>query len=385
MTQRIKSAIYSIILFLSKKQFSSRNKKILIVKTDEIGDYLLWRNFASYYKTSPRFEGYKITLCGNKAWKNLYEAFDSSCFDEVIWLDKQLFKSNMPYRYRFLKKINSEKFEIVINTIYSRCLRIDDSIVIAANAKTNIGMPANDNNVLSFERGYDKNLYQFLADLPIENLFDFYRNKLFTAFATSQTIPGTPLTFDKAQIERRSTLPENYFVVFPGSNKPDRIWQSSNFKLVAEHIHKNYGFHIVICGAESDLKYAESLTQVLKIPFTDLCGKTNLKEFLEVLAYAKGILSIDTGSVHLAATVQCPVFGIFNGSQYGRFAPYPPEIFKNFFSIYSDAVEMDISNSNFEKYRYLSPVNYDEVSAKKVIDSINIFYENRTRVIIPIV
>ena len=378
MTQRIKSAIYSIILFLSKKQYSSRNKKILLVKTDEIGDYLLWRNYASYYKTCPRFKSYKITLCGNIAWKNLFDAFDSSHFDEVIWLDKQQFKSNMPYRYRFLRKINAEKFEIVVNTIYSRCLRIDDSIVIAADAKTNIGMPANDNNVLSFEKGYDKNLYQQLADIPVENLFDFYRNKLFTAFATSQTIPVTPLSFDKTQLERKTTLPENYFVVFPGSNKADRIWPALNFKLVTEHILEKHGFHIVICGAETDLKYAESLTQLLKIPFTDLCGKTNLKEFLKILAYAKGIISIDTGSVHLAATVQCPVFGIFNGSQYGRFAPYPPEIFKNFFSIYPDTVEKDINNSNFEKYRYLSPVKYEEVSAKKVIDSIKIFFENRT-------
>ena len=375
MLKRLKFLVYRFVLFLAKKKTNKRNKAVLIIKTDEIGDYVLWRNFATYYQSCQRFLSYKKVLCGNIAWKNLYENFDAVCFDEVIWLDKKQFKSNMLYRYRFLKNINARRFDTVINTVFSRSYYIDDSVVLAAYAEHTIGMPSNDNNVLPYEKGYDKNLYSELAPLPMNNIFEFTRNKNFTIFATKQELPDIKLNFDNTNFHGKNKLPENYFVIFPGSNKSSRIWPASNFAQVASFIHNAMGYHVVICGAKTDLPYAEELKKKLDIPFTDLCGKTNLFEFLEVLKFSKCLVSIDTGSVHLAAAVQCPVFGVYNGSQYGRFAPYPGDVFKNFYAAYPAAVENDIKNGHAKKYRYLSPVKYDEVSAEMIIELVKLFFE----------
>ena len=84
---------------------------------------------------------------------------------------------------------------------------------------------------------------------------------------------------------------------------------------------------------------------------------------------AKLLLSVDTGSVHLAAAVGCPVAGIFNGSQYKRFAPYPKDIAPAFYAVYPDAVERELSDPELvrTKYEFVVDVPYSDVTAAKVI------------------
>lgn len=368
MVQHIKFLVYKIILFLAIRKQHPSSKKILVVKTDEIGDYILWRNCAPFLRSSERFKDYSLTLCGNSAWRTLSDRFDHENFDNYIWLNKKKFKSNMWYRYRFLRHINRSGFEIVINPIYSRTLRIDDSIVKAASAKLNIGMPSNENNVLSFEKGYDKKLYHELADLPISNMFEFKRNKIFIEKVTGANTSGISLAFDTRSL-KKPLFPGDYFVVFPGSNHPSRIWQTDNFVETAAFLHTEYKYHAVLCGSAGDLLYTQAFLDAYPYPCTDMTTKTSLTEFLEILAYAKCVISVDTGSVHMAAAVNCPVYAIFNGSQYGRFAPYPKELNKKFYSVYPDTVEKEIMGTSALplKYVYHSGISYNAVPAKKLI------------------
>jgi ADP-heptose:LPS heptosyltransferase len=372
MIKRLKFFIYAMILFLVRNKRIKRTKRILVIKTDEIGDYILWRNFAPYFKSTGRFAGYTLTLCGNRAWKGIAEKFDSNVFDNYIWLDKKKFKSDMRYRYDFLKKISQAGFAITINTLFSRSLRPDDSIVIAASAPLNIGMPADGVNIESFEKGYDKHLYQELADIPTDNIFDFYRNKLFAEKVTGLDLGKVKLSFDRTLLQKPGSLPDNYFIVFPGSNNPARIWNTDNFVAVAKFIQEEYGYHPVICGGPADQPYIDAFTKNYPHPYTQFKEKEGLKDFINALGFAKCLVSIDTGSVHIAAAVQCPVYGVFNGSSYKRFAPYPADVWPGFHAIYPDSVEKDIQQSPVipVKYKYLSHVDYNEVTAAKMISVI---------------
>lgn len=369
MVQRFKFFIYSVILFLAKNKRIPRTKRILVVKTDEIGDYVLWRNLAVYFKIATRFKGYSLVLCGNRAWKNIAENFDKDIFDEYIWLDKKKFKSDMRYRYDFLKKIAGYGFEIAINTLFSRSLRPDDSIIIASGASHTIGMVANDINIASFEKGYDKHLYRELIPLATNNSFDFYRNKSFTEKVIGTEIKEVALSFNKALLQRPGVLPDRYFIVFPGSNNPSRIWSTGNFVAVASFIQKEYNYQAVVCGGPGDTPYIEAFLAAYPHPCIRFIEKEGLKDFINALAFAKCIISIDTGAVHLAAAVQCPVYGIFNGSLYKRFAPYPAEVFNKFHAIYPDMVEQEIQHSPALPAKYISitSTSYNEVIAEKVI------------------
>jgi ADP-heptose:LPS heptosyltransferase len=97
-----------------------------------------------------------------------------------------------------------------------------------------------------------------------------------------------------------------------------------------------------------------------------------LPETLAILKEAKCTLSVDTGSIHLAASVNCLSFGIFNGSQYGRFSPYPNSVSTKIKSNYPASISNEITNMDMvnEKYEHIVPIDYNEVSALQVIEMI---------------
>src|ERR1700734_1406368 len=67
---------------------TQRPLKLLILRLDDIGDYLLFRNQLRTYRASDRWKGHRITLLGNNSWRPIFEAFDSHAVDDVIWVDK---------------------------------------------------------------------------------------------------------------------------------------------------------------------------------------------------------------------------------------------------------------------------------------------------------
>ncbi|MDW8465862.1 MAG: hypothetical protein RML35_06685 [Chloroherpetonaceae bacterium] len=92
---KAKLLIVSLINFVLGKLWGRKNKSfvpktLLILRLDEIGDYVLFRNFLKEIRESERFKDYKITLCGNAAWKDLAEAFDKESVDEFIWISKSV-------------------------------------------------------------------------------------------------------------------------------------------------------------------------------------------------------------------------------------------------------------------------------------------------------
>jgi hypothetical protein len=79
--------------------------KLLIVKTDEIGDCMLWHNFLQELVSAEQFKGYEIHFCGNSSWESLFETFDSGLVQQSFWLQKVRFKKDMRYRLGFLTNI----------------------------------------------------------------------------------------------------------------------------------------------------------------------------------------------------------------------------------------------------------------------------------------
>ncbi len=366
--------IYDVVTWLAVLGKRSNNdgagKKLLIIRVDEIGDYMLWRNFIK--DLVAQYDNYTIDFCGNSQFKSIFNTFDNNGFGNVLWLDKKLFSKSLSYRYKFLKYIYSKRYDVVINARYTRERITDDAIVRASCAKQAFGM---DGNVNKNNVKLNNELYTHMLKSEKKPLFDFYRNQLFTEFVTGipSTAKNTLVPFENLPVYSQS-LPTNYFVVFPGARGPQKIWPTSSFIEVANYIYQITGATAVVCGSPGDALYTSSFISAYKNPYIDLTAKTSLAEMLTVLKAARCLVSVDTGSVHLAAAVGCTVFGIFNGSHYKRFGPYPKEIADNFFAIYPDEIEQDIANEEIVKkqYEYLNDLPYSRVSAKKVIEKISV-------------
>lgn len=279
----------------------------------------------------------------------------------------------MRYRYQFLREIAQQGYTAVINPTFSRDKRYDDSIVKAAHAKENWGMEANLESVQPYERGYDKGLYQHLFTHTERPLFEFQRNQLFTAFVTQQKVQVANTRIAASSLPVFTNTPaEPFFVVFPGSRSASRIWPTDHFVAVARYLYEQMGLMAVVCGAGGDVVYTRAFCEAYPYPVVNLTGKTNLPEMLTVLSKARLLLSVDTGSVHLASAVGCTVYGIFNGSQYRRFAPYPQEIAPSFHAIYPEAIQDELNDLAVvkSKYEFVVPIPYELVRAEQVIESI---------------
>ena len=70
MLNRIKDIIYNLVGWLARMgSTTTHSGKVLIVRVDEIGDYMLWRPMIPELCKAELFEGMQFTLCGNSSWK----------------------------------------------------------------------------------------------------------------------------------------------------------------------------------------------------------------------------------------------------------------------------------------------------------------------------
>lgn len=371
MLNRLKDIIYNLTCWFARIGIRKIHaNKVLIVRIDEIGDYMLWRPLISDFCSWQRLAGKEITLCGNMSWKSLYEQLDSTAFQNTIWVNKNQFKSDIIYRFHFLKSIYKAGFEIVINPTFSRDKRNDDAIVKAAQAIENIGMVANQENWRSYDKGYDKRMYQICWKGSESPIFEMMRNHQFTNYLTGKLTQKLHWQISDTQLpDLQFTLPEKFVVIFPGSRSKNRIWPATYFAEVAEYIRANTDNRIVICGGSADKMYANEFIKAFSGEVIDLTGLTRLPELLTILHRAKALVSVDTGSVHLAAAVGCKVVGIYNGSQYRRFAPYPNELAPHVVAIYPESIQQDLQNEQtiISKYTFTVSIPYFSVQPSQVI------------------
>jgi ADP-heptose:LPS heptosyltransferase len=105
------------------------------------------------------------------------------------------------------------------------------------------------------------------------------------------------------------------FIINPGANLRTKQWPAERFALVADWIVKNYDAHVVITGTSMDKDVAVEVARQGDGSLINLAGETNIQELIELLRMAKGCVTNDTGTTHLAAMIGVPTIAIF-GTRY---------------------------------------------------------------------
>ena len=334
------------------KNESHKNKNLLIVRLDAIGDYIIFRNFIELIKKDGRYKGYKITLCGNIIWKDLSESFDSTYIDNFIWIDRKKFFSikNICYRYNLLRKINEEKFDVAIQPVFLREFHFGEAIMRVCRAREKIGIKGNTELMYYWEKKLVNLPYTKLIDTGNKNLFEFYKNKIFFE-KVMETAVDIQKPFFNIQKEKNIDIPEPYIVIFPGASRKSREWAPENFANISEHIHNKFNLNIVIAGSKSDYKLAKIISSDVKStkPF-DMTGKTSLKELVNLINGGKLLVTNDTCALHIGVAVSTPTICISSGMSYSRFHPYPEEVYNKCYTIYPEEIIKILKNKNMEDY-----------------------------------
>ena len=164
-------------------------------------------------------------------------------------------------------------------------------------------------------------------------------------------------------------LSKKYAILFIGASDKYRKWSVKNFAKVGNHLNREYGYDIVICGSAGDIKEANELEKCYEGKILNLVGKTSLSELLVVIYNGDLILSNETSAPHIAVALNLKnIFVIYNGKHYGRFTPYPKEISKNYHVIYHPFINknLDEYKNKSNSYGYVSDLDINKISLEMV-------------------
>lgn len=372
----IKERLFLFIDFWATKENKNiRLNTLLLVRLDAIGDYILFRNFIEILKKSKKYCDYKITLCGNIIWKDLAETYDKSFLDNFIWIERRKFNWNPIYRFKILRYINQYGFEIAIQPTYSREFFYGDAIIKASDAKERIGSEGDLSNITNQQKIISNKYYTELVPAKKESIFEFFRNKEFFEFVLEKKIELARPVFKLNKRLIKLPTKNIYAVVFPGAGSKYRRWQSYKFAEVADYVYKKYRYNIIIAGSKKDKILAEDIKKKSENRnIINLTGKITLTQLVHIIKNAKILISNETLAVHIAAAVGTKTICISTGFRFGRFDPYPKEIFNKIIYVYPDVIQKRIYDYKYliEKYRYSLPLStIDTIPVYKVKESIS--------------
>ena len=310
----------SICFFFTGQKSKRLKKKVLFVKFDSIGDFILWLDTAKKLRNLFPQDVYEITLLGNQAWASLAEKLPY--FGEVWSLDRNKFLKNLIYRLKILKRIRKTGFDTIIQPTFSREFLLGDAIVRICGAKERIGSLGDYSNINPWQKRISDRWYNRLIPATKEPLMELERNAEFMrGLGLANSRAGVP------EFQPSCTIPvginiNEYYILFPGTSTDITQWPLSHFKELAVRIYQSTGLVGLVCGGHGEELLGSRLAQDVDIPLQNWVGLTSLQELAAIIRGARIIIGNDTSAIHMAAAVSTPAVCILGGGHFGRFMPY---------------------------------------------------------------
>ena len=109
-----------------------------------------------------------------------------------------------------------------------------------------------------------------------------------------------------------------------GATKPANRWAPERFGELARRLSRERPIPLVLTGGPAERQAADAaLAAAGELPaLHDLVGRTSLRQLAALAARARGMLSADTGPMHLAAAVGTPVVALFGAADPRRTGPW---------------------------------------------------------------
>ena len=111
--------------------------------------------------------------------------------------------------------------------------------------------------------------------------------------------------------------PGGYFAFAPGAEYgPAKCWPAAHYAELARVLHDRFGQPIVLLGSAKEGPLCEEIAQAAPGACRVLAGKTSLIDAMALIAAARGLVSNDSGLMHVAAA-----FGVAQVAAFGSTSP----------------------------------------------------------------
>jgi len=287
-------------------------KKILVVKPSSLGDIVHSLPFLNSIKTCfPKAEIHWVIA---KGLEGLLECHPM--VDKLIIINKDMWKKlsktaeTIKEVRQLLQDIRNERYDLAVDL---QGLFRSGLITMATGAPVRIGFSeAREGSGLFYNvkiKG-GKDVHAVERYMKIAGALGCDEKNILFPFSLCKS--------EMKNIEDIRSRMKDYAVIVPGARWDTKIWPAGNFGRLASLLP----VQSIVIGSKSDMLIAEKVVQASGGKAISLAGRTSLRELIEVMRYARFVISNDSGPLHIAAGFQVPVVAIFGPTSPVRTGPY---------------------------------------------------------------
>ena len=290
-------------------------KKILIVRTDKIGDVVLTLPLAGILKN--KLPGCKITFMVKEYTKPLVEA--NTQVDDVLIYDEEFGFDNT------LKEIKDKNFDtcFVVHPRFRLAL-----LLKLAGIKNRIGSGYRWYSFLFNKKIFEHRKYgtdhELHHNINLLKLIDIdteitENNVEFNLQPDDNSIQSV----EKELAIQGIQTDKPFIIIHPGSGGSAVDLPFSHFKKIVKELAHDLEYNVVITGSENEKEICDSI--MAKNNAYNLAGKFTLPELIALISKAMVLVANSTGPIHIAAALGVNVVGFYPkipASSQKRWGPY---------------------------------------------------------------
>ncbi|MFC1808654.1 glycosyltransferase family 9 protein [Candidatus Omnitrophota bacterium] len=299
-------------LMLPDTLMQKENLRILITRTDRIGDLVLSTPVLSEIKK--KYPQCFLAVMTLPSTAQLLE--NNPAIDEIIIYDKRGTHKQWWRHVSFVSMIRSKKFDCAIhlhptNRVHWISFLSSIPVRIGYNRKSSFLLTHKciheKQQGKKHEGEYNFDLLSYL-NIPCPKSISpqFY------------VCEKDNKEFDSLLKHNNIVINETSFIINPGASCSSKMWPAKRFATLANTIAENYNLIPIVIGDRHTKQATDTVKKHLKVSYIDFSEARLTLRLLGVLfSRARFLISNDTGVVHLATAVGLPVVAIFGRSQKG--------------------------------------------------------------------
>lgn len=287
---------------------SQKNKKqkVLIIKLSSLGDVIFNLPLASVLKQN------NIEVSWLVSEKGLDIVSDNPLVDKVFLVPFEKWKKNKNILKNFIefikiiKSLREEHFDIALDTqmrlksLFLNLLCGAKRRIIAKDCKEFSYLGANE-IIPNIREQFNLHIVKCYLKFATHLGLDTKNYEVLLPESSCEVKSKVDLLLQTLDSKRQTIL------IAPATTWQGKHWNKNHWKKLVKQLSSNY--NIVFTGTNKD---QELINYISENRYLNLAGQTNLKDLIEILNRIDLLISLDSGTTHLAWATQKPkIISIF--------------------------------------------------------------------------
>ena len=288
---------------------SNQYKRILIVRTDRVGDVILSTPVIKALRDA--YPGAYLAMVVRPYTRAIIEG--NPYLDDIILYDKDGREKSWFSALRFSRALAKNKFDLAV-----------------------VLNPSNRSNLIPFlagipkRVGYGRKLGWLLTDRIKDTKFGGKKHEIEYNLDLVRTLgiqPRDTSTFMpiardcekwvEAVFNQENIQPSDRLVVInPAASDNSKMWPPERYAQVADKLSEKK-MKVIILGGPGDKKICQEVIDSMHCPYINMVGNNNISQAASLLRRSSLFICSDTGPMHIASSCGIPVLAIWSRSQPG--------------------------------------------------------------------